>query len=129
MALAERRSQVKRIREAVDRFVIAKNIKELQANGYRLKVIRASRSSWSAERLKELVPKGLWLQITKQTPDPGLIDAAVKAGKLDGDVIKAAFVSTPNAPYVRRFEDKVDDAEDEAERVRAAMTDAYMGRA
>jgi hypothetical protein len=56
--------------------------------------------------LKSLVPKEVWMKITKRVPDPEKIDEAVSEGLISHDQIEAAYFEKMKAPYIRVFGEK-----------------------
>jgi hypothetical protein len=53
--------------------------------------------------LKSLVPKEVWMKITKRVPDPEKIDAAVSEGLVTHDQIAPAYFEKMKAPFIRVF--------------------------
>jgi hypothetical protein len=112
------------LQRAVDAFLISKKISELEHANVKLTVVRPHSRYWDGERLKNLVPKRVWLEITKQTPDPDMIEDAIRRGLIKREEIEAAYVEEPKAAYVKKNYGKKDGEEkanEEAERVKEAM--------
>ena len=53
--------------------------------------------------LKSLVPKEVWMKITKRVPDPERIDEAVSEGLITHDQIAPAYFEKMRAPFLRVF--------------------------
>lgn len=125
--------EVAGLNEAVRLFMVTNDQKFIFRDTYKLTLVKRSSTKWNEKKLRSLIPKNLWLKVTKQVIDPGKIDDLVRAGKLDDKLIAKALVSTPNAPYVQRYAYKegqsIDDAraEEEALRQQLAQADTAAG--
>jgi hypothetical protein len=104
---------------AVHGFMIAKKIATIQRPGYYLRRIERRKRVWNGAKLKKLVPKSVWLQITTQKPDPDKIDDLVRKGTLKIKTIESALDEIPEKPFVRRFNSS--ENPQEAEDVEAAL--------
>ena len=60
-------------------------------------------SDEGVKALRSLVPKEVWLKITKRVPDPALIDEAVAEGLITAKQIEPAYVETFKAPYLNLY--------------------------
>jgi hypothetical protein len=70
---------------------------------YKITLVRRSRTSWNEEKLKGLVPKGVWMKITKLVVDRDKIDDLAREGVIDLDKIAPALESKPEKPYLRWY--------------------------
>lgn len=101
------------LNRAVIEYMDKKKVDDVDMGTYRAHLQRGFNRGWNADRLRELVPKSVWLKITKQTPDPDKIEEAVKKGLITRKQIQSAFEEKPKAPFLRRFQGTTDSDEDE----------------
>jgi hypothetical protein len=103
-------AQMTLLKEAVDRWVI-KNYEP--STGYdndtvSLTHVQGHTRRWNAEKLEELVPKGIFKNLVTITVVPAKIDEYVRAKKIKREDIEPAFEETPNKPYVKWTPKKLD---------------------
>lgn len=101
------------LNKAVIEFMDKDKVEDVDMGTYRAHLQRSYTRGWNGDKLRALVPKGVWLKITKQTPDPEAIEEAVKRGLLMRKQIQSAYEEKPKAPFLRRFQGKTDDNEEE----------------
>jgi hypothetical protein len=70
---------------------------------YQISLVRRSRTSWNETKLKALVPKPIWMKITKLVVDRDKIDDLAREGVIDMDKIAPALESKPEKPYLRWY--------------------------
>jgi hypothetical protein len=116
----EHKALLDAVRDFMDRMDIASIPRP--DRGYKLTLRKDWTSRWNPERLKNLVPKSVWLRITTQVVDPDKIDDLVRKGELDRQTIAPAFEQTKKKPYIRRYGLKDEEAaEREEESFEAAL--------
>jgi len=106
-------AQMTLLKEAVDKYVI-KNYEP--SSGYEndavsLTHVQGHTRRWNAEKLEELVPRGIFKNLVTIAVVPAKIDEYVRAKKIKREDIEAAYEETPNKPYVRWTPKKLDTTE------------------
>jgi hypothetical protein len=96
-------AQMTALKTAVDKWVI-KNYEP--STGYDNEVVslthvQSHTRRWNAEKLEELVPRGIFKNLVTVTVVPAKIDEYVRAKKLKREDIEAAYEETENKPYVK----------------------------
>lgn len=108
--------------------------KHIFRDNYKITLIRGHSTTWNPDKLRKLLPKNLWLKVTKQVIDPGKIDDLVRAGTIKEKAVAPALEQKPKAPYIQRYEYKEgedkDAAMEEEKAARAALSasDAEKGK-
>jgi hypothetical protein len=97
-------AEIAALKEAVDAYVEKKG--NIETDTHKLTRVQGFTRKWNVDKLKKIVPKGIFLQLCNLTPDPDKIDQAVRAGRLDAKKIAPAFEETPKAAYVKWTEKK-----------------------
>jgi hypothetical protein len=122
---AENKENLKELESAVETFMAEKDVKNVFRDKYKLTLVRRSRTSWNGDKLKALLPKGMWLKVTRLVVDGDKIDDLVRKGELNSKVIDKALESKPEKPHVRLYPYKEgqdrDDAMNEEKRLMEAM--------
>jgi hypothetical protein len=114
------------LKEAVDKYVI-KTFEP--SNGYEdetisLTHVQSHTRKWNAEKLEQLVPRGIFKNLVTVTVVPAKIDEYVRAKKIKREDIEPAFEEVPKAPYVKWTPKKASQdgrAEDEAAGLAASL--------
>lgn len=115
------RDEIGKLDEAIRTFMSANDVKHVYRDDYAITLIRRMRSRWDADKLKKLVPKGMFLKLVTVAIDPQKIDNLVREGKLDSKKIASALVETPEKPHTRRFPYKEGQSRDDAMAEEAAL--------
>lgn len=98
------KAEIPALQDSVKAFMADQDVKNVFRDTYKLTLVRGSSGRWVPDKLKALVPKNVWLKITKLTVDPEKIDDLVRKGDLDRKQIESAYVTTANKPHVRTYE-------------------------
>lgn len=119
------KAEIESLRDAVTTFMSANKVAHVFRDNYKITLVRRTSGRWNPDKLRGLVPKGMWLKITTQTVNGDKIDDLVREGKLDRKVIGKAFEITAQKPHIRVFPYKegqdADAAAKEEEALRASM--------
>jgi hypothetical protein len=115
------------LNETIRVFMVENHQKEIFRDNYKLTLVRRTKGTWNADKLKSLVPKNVWLKITRQTIDPEKIDDLVRQGVLEQKVIGKAFEVRPEKPHVRKYEYKEGESKEDAMAEEAALMAAMSG--
>jgi hypothetical protein len=97
------KEEVGGLNAAITKFMSANDVKHVFRDTYKITVIRGHTTTWNPDRLKKLLPKSLWLKVTKQVVDPNKIDDLVKKGVIKDKLIEDALESKPKAAYIQRY--------------------------
>lgn len=113
------------LQNAVTTFMSSKDVKNVFRDKYKLTLVKRARTSWDGDKLKSLLPKNMFIKVSRLIVDPEKIDDLVRRGEIDSKKIESALVSIPEKPHVRSYpykegQDK-DDAMDEERRLMEAM--------
>lgn len=122
---SETKAEVKELTEAIRIFMSSKDVKNVFRDKYKLTLVKRARTSWDGDKLKSLLPKNMFIKVSRLVVDPEKIDDLVRRGEIDSKKIESALVSIPEKPHVRSYpykegQDK-DDAMDEERRLMDAM--------
>lgn len=109
---------------AIRDFMVKNDRKKLEMDGYRWQVIRPVNRVWNADKLRGLVGKSMFFKLCRFEPDSDKIDAMVREGKLNIDDIQDALDELPKSAYIKRYQSSEAAADEEAERLKAAMDNA-----
>jgi len=113
--------EVKDLKYALTAFMDKNDHAQLIRPDYKVVLVKRSRTIWNEDKLKNLMPKNLWLKVTKLVIDRDAIDDLVREGKIDGDKIAPALESVPDKPYLRWYFSKEGSGEAEANALQEAM--------
>jgi hypothetical protein len=98
--------EVEDLTEAIRLFMVENDHKHVFRDTYKLTLIQRANTRWDESKLRKLLPKSLWLKVTKQVVDRDKIDDLVREGKIDEKTIAPALVSTPVKPHIQRYDYK-----------------------
>ena len=115
--IQEKESQVKALRDGLRDYMIESSTSRVKAgdNKYARLVESAKERIWigtdkdvpagmaGKKSLKSLLPRRLWMAVSKRVPDPQLILEAVERGDITLERIAPAYYERMKAPYVRVF--------------------------
>jgi len=121
--LQSMRQEAVELHRALTKFMDDKSVDKLDMGGYRYQVVRPTSKRWNADKLKAKLGKSKFIQVCKLMPDPDKIDDMVRQGKIDLDKIEAALEIEPKSAYIKRYENREAEADEEAERLSEAMND------
>lgn len=96
--------EIDALNNEVKRFMSANDVKHVFRDGYKLTLVRRGSSAWDQVKLKNLLPKSVWLKVTRQVLDPEKLDDLVRTGGVKMKEIKSAYITVPQAPHVRRYD-------------------------
>lgn len=115
------KGEVVSLNEAIRVFMVENDQAHIFRDTYKLTLVRRATTKWDESKLRKLLPKHLWLKVTKQVVDRDKIDDLVREGKVDEKAIAPALVSTPVKPYVQRYPYKEGQTADDAHAEEAAL--------
>lgn len=106
--------EMERLRGMASTYMSENDIKQVDLpdmNAHGTLIQRYSHT-WDRKMLLKLVKKAkgknwkeAWQAITTRQPDPEKIQEATKAGKINGDAISSALITTAQKPYVQVYDD------------------------
>jgi hypothetical protein len=115
------RNESTALKFAIEEFMAKSDRPKLEMSGYRWQLIKSANRVWNPDKLRAALGKAKFLKVCSVTPDPDKIDDLVRKGTINLEDIEDALEEFPKKSYIKRFEDSDKKADEEAERVRAAM--------
>lgn len=97
------KGEISGLNEAVRLFMIENDVKHVFRDTYKITAIRRWNTSWNPDKLRALLPKAMWLKVTKMVVDPNKIDDLVRQGKIDSKQIEKALEQSPVKPHIQRY--------------------------
>lgn len=103
MQVAELRDERAKIDDAVREFVLTnyEGGEGYEDDVVKITKVQGHKRVWNAERLQELLPRGVFKNVVMLVPNAAKINEYVSAGKIDLDEIEDALEETATAPYVK----------------------------
>lgn len=92
-------NEISLLRLAINQFVLDND--GYEDDSIKITRVQAFRRTWNAEKLENLVPRGIFKNLVTFTVKPEKIDEYVRQGKLNAEKIAAAYEESPNAPFTR----------------------------
>lgn len=108
------KQEVSDLKYALTGFMDKNDHAQLIRPDYKIVLVKRSRTSWNEAKLKSLLPKNLWLKVTKLVIDPDKIDDFARKGAIDMDKIAPALESKPDKPHLRWYYGKEGEGDKEA---------------
>jgi hypothetical protein len=115
------KEELTNLKECLRSFMEKNDHAQLTREGYRIVLVKRSRNSWNESKLKNLLPKGVWLKVTRLVVDRDKIDDLVREGTIDMDKIAPALESKADKPHLRWYFESEGDGEAEAKSLAEAM--------
>lgn len=79
---------------------------------YRIEPDAGRDSEIAGPSLKETLPKGVFLKVTKRVIDRDALDEAIRDGTVDEDEVRECAYERKQAPFVRFYPQRSDDADE-----------------
>jgi hypothetical protein len=92
-----------KLEAAVDAYLVTKEAgTSVETVTHKLTVVQGHTRKWNVDKLKTLVPRHVFKNITELVVVRDKLNEYVAAGEIDRDAIEEAFEEKPNAPYVKK---------------------------
>lgn len=88
------------LRKSIDGFLLA-NKYSIDIDGLKMTPTYPKERKWNVDKLREVLPAGLFKRVIVETVDSDKLDELVKAGKVKLDAIEPAYEESPKTPSVR----------------------------
>lgn len=110
--------------EAVRAFVLKRG-KNLVMEDRQFTIVKPAKRAWNPDKLQALLPKSVFVKVATMTYkiDAEKLDSEIRAGKIDRKKIEKAYEEMPSTPYVKHTVKTVDNSQEEADAVAAALDD------
>jgi hypothetical protein len=115
------KEEIAGLKETLRSFMDKNDHAQIVRPDYQITLVRRSRTNWNETKLKALVPKGVWMKITKLVVDRDKIDDLAREGVIDLDKIAPALESKAEKPYLRWYHKNGSAGEDEAAALKKAL--------
>lgn len=100
MTMAE---EIAALNEAMREFMADQDVAHVFRDNYQVTLVKRSKVIWDVEKLKSLLPKGMFLKVSRLVIDGDKIDDLVRGGQLDRDKISPALTVKAEKPHIRRY--------------------------
>lgn len=87
------------LQETLDDYVL--NAESFESDTWKAKRTQAHRRVWDVDKLKSLLPTGIYKSIVKPVVDTSALEDLVNSGKVNIADIEEALTETPNKAYVK----------------------------
>jgi len=101
--IAPLRVEYDALNAAIDKYMLKRPAgTKVESERVNISVVQSHKRWWDTDKLKDLVPRHVYKNITYLEVDKDALDNAVRAGEITREQIQDAFMEKPNTPYVKR---------------------------